>query len=508
MNLDLIDKYINNLFKDEWYIQTFNGVPLMLSHGGVGATKLMWKSLGYGHEYTINEYSNDKCDMYYHIPSLKNIYNKLMKNYYSNKSYIKKIINISKFEMDNTIFFLKTLKNLNLRNLSNDEFISLFNKLQEVYNFTASTTHIIEGFSLLSDYEMKSLLLKHLKLINKEKELSKIFTILSTPTEKSLISKEDISLHKLSNYVNKTIELKDLFNKPNSYVISNLYRFPEFLKMLIKHKESFFWINSSYAKAEIKDLIYFVDLIKQKMNESSTKFDDSTKHETKKKLLNKLKIKGKLIDLIEISEQFIIWQDWRKKIILSTTSYIYEMIKELELRYKIPKKLAVYLMVNEINDSKLKSISLNTLKIRKKGCVVICDRKGQYLLEGSNFKKFKSFFKEKEVNSNVKEISGMSASIGKVIGNVQIINNLKDIENFRKGNILVTSMTRPEFISAMKKASAIITDEGGITSHAAIVARELKIPCIIGTKNATKILKDGMLVEVKANHGMVVIINN
>ena len=67
-------------------------------------------------------------------------------------------------------------------------------------------------------------------------------------------------------------------------------------------------------------------------------------------------------------------------------------------------------------------------------------------------------------------------------------------------------MTRPEFLPAMKKASAIVTDEGGITSHAAIVSRELGIPCIIGTKNATEILKNGDLVEVKANHNMVVIL--
>jgi pyruvate,water dikinase len=64
-------------------------------------------------------------------------------------------------------------------------------------------------------------------------------------------------------------------------------------------------------------------------------------------------------------------------------------------------------------------------------------------------------------------------------------------------------MTRPQFISAMKLASAIVTDEGGLTSHAAIIARELKIPCIVGTKVATQVLHDGDLVEVDANKGIV-----
>ena len=64
-------------------------------------------------------------------------------------------------------------------------------------------------------------------------------------------------------------------------------------------------------------------------------------------------------------------------------------------------------------------------------------------------------------------------------------------------------MTRPEFMPALKKAAAIITDEGGITCHAAIVSRELNIPAVIGTKIASKVLKDGMMLVVKANHGHV-----
>ena len=73
----------------------------------------------------------------------------------------------------------------------------------------------------------------------------------------------------------------------------------------------------------------------------------------------------------------------------------------------------------------------------------------------------------------------------------------------KDGDVLVTNMTTPNYLVAMKKAVAFITDEGGITCHAAIIAREMKKPCIIGTKNATKVLKDGDLVEVDANKGIV-----
>ena len=76
-----------------------------------------------------------------------------------------------------------------------------------------------------------------------------------------------------------------------------------------------------------------------------------------------------------------------------------------------------------------------------------------------------------------------------------------------KGDILVSIATDPDIVPAMKKAAAFITEQGGVTSHAAIVAREMKKPCVIGTKIATKVLKDGDLVEVDATRGIVKILN-
>ena len=106
----------------------------------------------------------------------------------------------------------------------------------------------------------------------------------------------------------------------------------------------------------------------------------------------------------------------------------------------------------------------------------------------------------------VTEIKGSTAFRGSVKGTVQVLRHSGDIAAFKEGNILVANQTTPEFVPAMKKALAIITDQGGITCHAAIVARELHKPCIIGTKIATKVLKDGDLVEVDAERGIVKII--
>jgi pyruvate,water dikinase len=81
-----------------------------------------------------------------------------------------------------------------------------------------------------------------------------------------------------------------------------------------------------------------------------------------------------------------------------------------------------------------------------------------------------------------------------------------DFHKMKKNDILVTSMTRPEFLPIMKKAAAIVTDEGGVTCHAAIISRELKIPCVIGTTCATTSLKDDDRVLVDADHGLVEIL--
>jgi phosphoenolpyruvate synthase/pyruvate phosphate dikinase len=112
--------------------------------------------------------------------------------------------------------------------------------------------------------------------------------------------------------------------------------------------------------------------------------------------------------------------------------------------------------------------------------------------------KFIEFAKEAE-----DEIKGISAYLGKAKGIVKIIKHPSELGKINEGDILVAQMTFPAFISAMHKASAFVTDEGSITCHAAIVAREMKKPCIIGTKIATKVLKDGDLVEVDANKGIV-----
>jgi pyruvate,water dikinase len=100
-------------------------------------------------------------------------------------------------------------------------------------------------------------------------------------------------------------------------------------------------------------------------------------------------------------------------------------------------------------------------------------------------------------------LRGLGASPGIGMGKVKIVKTAREIKDMDRGDILVTEMTTPDFVPGMKKAAGIVTDTGGMTSHAAIVSRELGVPCVVGTGNATTVLKDGMNVSVDGSRGLI-----
>jgi pyruvate,water dikinase len=102
-----------------------------------------------------------------------------------------------------------------------------------------------------------------------------------------------------------------------------------------------------------------------------------------------------------------------------------------------------------------------------------------------------------------KKIEGLSVSRGLYAGPVKIVTDFSAFDTVRPGEVLVTPMTRPHFNESIRRAGAIVTDEGAVLCHAAIIAREAHIPCIVGTKIATKVLKNGDMVEVDAEKGIV-----
>ncbi len=100
-------------------------------------------------------------------------------------------------------------------------------------------------------------------------------------------------------------------------------------------------------------------------------------------------------------------------------------------------------------------------------------------------------------------LEGLGASPGVASGPVKMVHNYKEIDKVKEGDVLVAVMTNPDYVPAMKRASAIVTDEGGRTCHAAIVSRELGVPAVVGSVNATKLLKDGEIITVDGNEGKV-----
>ena len=178
----------------------------------------------------------------------------------------------------------------------------------------------------------------------------------------------------------------------------------------------------------------------------------------------------------------------------------------------ILKFVALNEIIDILNNNYKENIH-EIIKLRKKSYAINLENKK---LEILNYEEADKLFdqKIKKLSSKDKIIKGQTASLGTYKGKVRkvIAGDLKllkkSIKNFKMGEVLVTSMTQPNMMVIARKAGAIITDEGGITSHAAIISRELKIPCIVGCLKSMQVLKDGDLVEVDANRGIVKILKN
>lgn len=161
------------------------------------------------------------------------------------------------------------------------------------------------------------------------------------------------------------------------------------------------------------------------------------------------------------------------------------------------EELATYLKSGILprEDLLRKRYKFSLVSSRKGKSEVYTGIKAKQIIKGKQLEEIKL--------KQVKSFKGQIAHKGRHQGIVRIVLNNREAGKLKKGEVLVTAMTRPEWISGIKKSGAIITEVGGVLCHAAIISRELKIPCVIGTKIATKVLKRGDMVEVDANRGIV-----
>ncbi len=182
------------------------------------------------------------------------------------------------------------------------------------------------------------------------------------------------------------------------------------------------------------------------------------------------------------------------------------MCQALAERLNISLEQSFYILWDEFDlaVNNKKRLLVKIMK-RQKSCRLRIST-SQTLVLTNNVNEIFSLFEKKYIKFLGKDIKGVVAYNGKVIGRVQIIATNQQVNKFKNNCILVAQMTSPDYIIAIEKAKAIIIDDGGLTCHAAIVARELKKPCIVGTRNATKILNNGDLIEVDANQGEIKIL--
>lgn len=262
----------------------------------------------------------------------------------------------------------------------------------------------------------------------------------------------------------------------------------------------FFWARTNYTNFCEIDEKWLNDQIVDIHTYSNPEIDQDT-------ILKKYDL---IKNPFEIFQTLSVWRDERKRLNYIGLYGRMRLLREGMRRINVDPICANYLELDEVEPLFGGVLNIDKLFARNRDGVLVLFKEDNNR-ECYFGKEAADKFSELESSldkPNSDQIKGVVACNGKACGKVKIIRvaDSKEAQLFETGDILVTSMTRPEFTPLMKKAAAIITDEGGISSHASIVSRELNKPCIIGTGNATEILKDGDMVEVDADNGVVKIV--
>jgi len=457
--------------KEKLYAQGCNATPVhMLSAAGRGF--LLKDAIGDTYTGFVFICKGSYAKMHYIVKDLRRLARLLVNNLEKDPDYFIKLKKIYNTGLEKLRKFYSNLDQLKFDKLSEKELLDLIKKAMDAVELSVGVGHAIEPFALTTDIKIKQELSKYIK---DPKELNKNFTLLTSPVKKSFVNEAEELLAKIA-------KTKDE-------------------RLIEKYLKEFGWIRNSYAGKQYitkDDVLKEIDSFKGKKPTDFNKIINE-----KQALIKELNLPKNIVIKIKATEFMVSWQDERKKEILIAIDYLDRLLMELSKKWNMNIQLLRYAKLDEINED-LKN-KKNTLAEREKGSIYVYFPKKTVILTG---KEYKDALKqlEKGYKSEVKELSGMTASAGTATGPVKVCITINDLSKVKQGDILVASMTRPEFVPSMKKAAAVITDEGGITCHAAIVSRELGIPCIIGTKIATKVLKDNDLVQVKGNHGLIIIL--
>ncbi len=471
---EMLDKSLN----ERWYAQGFNTTPLLIGSAG-GSGIFMKDYLGYGYTKYLYIFKEDYGNMHYFEDDLRRLAKIINKEIEKDPDYFKKIKSVYDGHISDSEKFFALAEKTDLKEMSDEKLMGFVKKASQAVLISVGVAHVIEPFALTTDRKIKQQLSKYIK---ESHPLNKAFTLLMSPVKKSFVNEQEDHLRLIAKEKDK--EKKD--------------------KLVEEHIRNFFWIRNGYAgrhKLTKKEVLQEAESMKEKKQIGFAKIVRE-----KENMIKELKLDKGLVLKIKVTEYLIHWQDERKKNILKAVDYLERFVEEAASRFNKDIRFLRYMVPREMRLENLRSKEFyEKLKERRKGCVYLQEKCDEPIISGKDYEEFVSRFSSSK-EAEVREINGITASTGTAIGEVRVCTTLDSIKEFKEGEILVASMTRPEYVPAMKKAAAIITDEGGITSHAAIVSRELNIPCIIGTRNATKALNDGDLIEIKGNHGLVIVL--
>lgn len=389
--------------------------------------------------------------------------------------------------------------------------------------FRYGTTTIVDApvssFNEYGDYFLELLLNKDGEFENYVFKLAQNLIELNKKLEK--INYADLKNNTISNLEDFYPEFDQIYSKAIGIGYSLDYAFDKYIK---NKKIDAHTIENTYQSFALKEKCELQHIFKNTKNFENEILDHSFRYSwlqndysgeyrlSKEDFINRKTevLKEDIIysdielqkpnSILEWISFLTMMRDERKKANLIVDGlldrYLYQECK----KYGISREIAVMSTVDEFEKNKTEVLKnydgVRTAEVTHSGLVDIPNEKWEMAV------------KDVLIDSNAKTIQGVSAMTGKVVGNVKVVLSRNDFHKLDDGDILVTSMTRPEFTQVLSKVSAIITNEGGITCHAAIIARELKKPCVIGTKIATKVLKDGNKVEVDADSGIIKILEN
>lgn len=317
---------------------------------------------------------------------------------------------------------------------------------------------------------------------------------------------EDLIKQELSKKINET-KVAEIMNLLNVPLRANVHRQEELdllsAEDLADHIDKYKWFGVRYGEDNEYGLNEAQS--KKKKIDASSFFQEYL--ELKNKVENSindakniLKNKEYLVDVI----QWLVWfRTQRTDVINKATALYLPKYKAIAEDCGLTYQELLHVTRDELVENQIPPKKI--LNERQQGwAYYISDVENRACVAGQGYMDIKKYM-HFELGS-VKQIKGSIANKGLVTGRVRLVMDLSKLDMLEKGDILVTSMTTPNMINAMKRAAAFVTDEGGITCHAAVLSREMNKPCIIGTKVATKVLKDGDMVEVYADNGIVRII--